>query len=126
MVQGCQIDEYEALRTEIVRSAVMDLQRAMRKSDRLGFVCNEQIRLERWFLSKWGQALSGDNGEYIIEMCQKSYRNKPHGNGKKQLPDEIQKKIYADYQSGMRKKEICKKYGITSNQCEHIVRRWES
>ena len=27
--------------------------------------------IERWFLSDWGQILSLDNGELIIEKCQK-------------------------------------------------------
>jgi hypothetical protein len=27
--------------------------------------------LERWFLSVWGQFLSGDKGEYIIETLKK-------------------------------------------------------
>ena len=72
MMPGWQIEAYERLRTEIVRSAADDYKKALKKSDWLGEVCEEQEKLERWFLSPWGQALSGDNGEYIIEKCRKT------------------------------------------------------
>ena len=69
MVPGWQMEAYERLRTEIVRSVVKDLEKAVRKSKRQGAICDEQKRLEGWLRSKWGQFLSGDNGEYIIERC---------------------------------------------------------
>ena len=69
MMPGWQIEAYERLRTEIVRSVVKDLEKAVRKSKRQGTICDEQKNLEMWFLSKWGQLLSEDNGEYIIERC---------------------------------------------------------
>ena len=75
MMPGWRIEAYERLRVEIVRSVVRDLEKAIRKSNRQGAICEEQKSLERWLLSKWGQFLSGDNGEYIIERCRK-------GNGK--------------------------------------------
>lgn len=121
---------YERLRTEIVRSAVFDLKKALRKSERLGVVCDEQRKLERWFLSQWGQMLSGDNGEYIIEQCRKSYkRSTPYASvraGKrKRMTDDMQKRIYEDYTNGVRYKTIIQKYGISSTKLYDIVRRWE-
>lgn len=74
MIPEWQMAAYERLQTEIVRSAVKDLRKAIRKSKRLGFVCDEQIKLEQWFLSAWGQLLSGDNGAYIIEKCRQTYK----------------------------------------------------
>ena len=71
MMPEWQVDAYNRLRTEIVRSAVRDYEKAIRKSIRQGEVCEEQESLEKWFRSKWGQFLSGDNGEYIIERCRK-------------------------------------------------------
>ena len=67
-----EIEAYERLRTEIVRSVVKDLEKAVKKSERQGSVCGEQKKLEKWLLSKWGQMLSGDNGEYIIERCRQA------------------------------------------------------
>lgn len=72
MIPGWQMEAYERLRTEIVRSVVKDLERAVRKSERQGAVCDEQKALEKWLRSKWGQLLSGDNGEYIIERCRQT------------------------------------------------------
>lgn len=121
-----QMDAYERLRTEIVRSAVKDLQRAYRKSDRLGGVCKEQISLEKWFRSQWGQLLSGDNGEYIIEKCRKTYKAPTHANGKRRMPDDVQKQICVEYHNKVRPREICKKYGISSETMHQIIRRWEA
>ena len=72
MIPEWQMEAYERLRTEIVRSVVKDLEKAIRKSNRQGAICEEQIRLEKWLRSKWGQFLSGDNGEYIIERCRRT------------------------------------------------------
>lgn len=72
MIPGWKMAAYDRLRTEIVRSVVKDLKKAMRKSARLGLVCDEQKNLEKWFLSKWGQFLCEDRGEYIIEKCRQS------------------------------------------------------
>lgn len=71
MIPGWQMAAYERLRTEIVRSVVKDLEDAVKKSKRQGAICEEQKRLEKWLLSQWGQLLSGDNGEYIIERCRR-------------------------------------------------------
>ena len=72
MMPGWEMEAYERLRTEIVRAVVFDLKKAIRKSNRAGAICEEQKELEKWLLSKWGQLLSGDNGEYIIERCRKT------------------------------------------------------
>lgn len=116
---------YERLRIEIVRSAVTDLKNALRKSERLGCVCDEQKRLEGWFKSAWGQLLCGDNGEYIIEKCHKTYRTRSYANGKEQLPDDVQKQICEDYRNGVKTAVILKRYGITNNKLAVILRRWE-
>lgn len=74
MIPGWQIDGYERLRIEIVRSATNDLKMALRKSNREGAICDEQIAMERWFLSGWGQMLCLDMGAYIIERCHQNYK----------------------------------------------------
>lgn len=124
MIPGWQMEAYERLRTEIVRVAVFDLKKAMRKSDRLGKVCDEQLQLEKWFRSKYGQLLCGDNGEYIIEKCRETYNIRTYSNGKKIMPDAKQKEIYADYKRGMKYNAIRSKYGISNYQLNEIVRRW--
>ena len=75
MIPGWQIEAYERLRTEIVRAAVSDLKMAVKKSERQGSICAEQKSLEEWFMSKWGQFLCLDNGEYIIEQCRKNSKH---------------------------------------------------
>ena len=124
-MQGWEMAAYERLRTEIVKSAVNDLRKALRKSKRLGYVCNEQKKLEEWFLSGWGQVLSGDNGEYIIEKCYQSYKTPPHPNGKQQMPDDIQKKICADYKNGVSTATITSRYGISADRLCRILKRWD-
>lgn len=124
MMEGWQIAAYERLQTEIVKSAVDDLRKAIRKSKRLGYVCEEQTNLEKWFMSPWGQLLSGGNGGYIIEKCQQTYRTRSHGNGKNTLADDVEKEIYLDFKKGMARKDVCKKYGITRHKYYRILRRW--
>ena len=124
MIPICQIEAYERLRIEIVRSAVTDLEDAMRKSDRLGVVCDEQIQMERWFLSDWGQLLSGDNGEYIIEKCRKSHKPTVSKKGRQRFSDEVQKRICEEYKNGARYNDILQRYGISSTVLYNIVRRW--
>lgn len=122
MMPGWQMEFYERLRAEIVKSAVDDLRKAIRKSKRLGYTCDEQIKLEKWFLSKWGQLLSGDNGEYIIEKCHETYKIGPDGR-RSWIPDDVQREIWVDFRNGMARKEIYKKYGVTESQCRRIFRR---
>lgn len=120
---GLELDFYMMLRAEVVKAAVDDLKKAMRKSDRLGHVCKEQETLEQWFLTPWGQALTDDNGEQIIARCRKTYKQ---GVGERPLliSDDIARKMCADYKGGMSKAEIADKYDTT----EHIVasawRKW--
>ena len=124
MIPGWQMEAYERLRAEIVKSAVNDYLKALRKSDRLGHVCDEQTKLEDWFVSKWGQFLSGDNGEYILERCRNNYKPRVYRNGRKMLPDDVQKKICADYKSGMRLLHISQKYKVSINRIQTALRRW--
>ena len=119
------MEAYERLRTEIVKSAVSDYRKALKKTDRIGAVCREQRALERWFLSPWGQMLSGDNGELIIEKCRGSYKGKPKTRHPRHLDEETQKKLYHDYVSGVRYKDLMQKYKIASKTLYSIVKRWE-
>lgn len=125
MVEAWQMEAYERLRIEIVRAAVKDLRKALRKSDRLGAVCNEQKDLEEWFLSQWGQLMCEDRGEYILEKCRETYKTRSFGNGKRQLPDDAQKEIYAEWKKRTSFAEINRKYGISQSQLYFIIRRWE-
>lgn len=124
MVPGWQMESYERLRAAIVKQAVDDYIKALRKSDRLCDICEEQTKLEEWFLSKWGQFLSGDNGEYIIEKCNSSYKPRVHRNGVKTFPDDVQKKICADYKNGMRMVELSRKYGCSITRVQTALRKW--
>ena len=59
-------DGHEKVRTGILKQAIYDYQNALVKND------DGQIQtLENWFLSEWGEALSGNNGAYIIENARK-------------------------------------------------------
>lgn len=124
MIPAWQMEAYERLRTEIVKSAVHDYQKALKKTDRIGEVCREQLSLEDWFLSPWGQLLSGDNGELIIEKCRGGYKKTP--NRKNQfLDDETQQRIYREYRDGVGYKAILQRYKLSSNTLYKIVKRWE-
>jgi hypothetical protein len=125
MVPAWQMEAYERLRAEIVKSAVNDYRAALRKSKRIGCKCAEEIKLERWFLSGWGQMLSGGNGEYIIEKCRKTYKDGVSKKGKQHIPDDVQKRIYQEYKNGKPQREIIKRYGISHTVIYNIVRRWE-
>ena len=118
------MEAYERLSAAIVKSVVNDYQKALRKSDRLGFVCDEQKKAEEWLLSTWGQLLSGDNGEYILERCQNTYKAKKSNARKNMLPDDVQKKMCDDYKSGMRVAHISKKYKASTTQVHTALRRW--
>ena len=123
MIPGWQMEAYERLRNEIVRQATNDLKRALRKSAREGAVCNEQIAMERWFLSPWGQMLCEDMGERIIELCHRNYKAN-HGKLRSApMTQEAEEKAYKDYKVGLSKKEILQKYNITSYQYCQMLRR---
>ncbi len=124
MVPGWQMEAYERIRVEVVKSAVKDLKKAMRKSDRLGYVCDEEENLVKWFLSKWGQFLCEDRGEYIIEKCQQTYKHYKRDGRKQMIPEEQQRAICADYKSCMPSGEILAKYGIKSRHLDAILKRW--
>lgn len=62
----------ENVRAAILRQAVSDYKAALRK--RNGGAINA---LERFFMSEWGQMLSGGRGSYIIERCRKCVGTKP-------------------------------------------------
>ena len=69
-------DGYANLQIGIIQQAITDYKRALRQ----GYEGKARA-LERWFLSSWGEMLSGGNGIYIIEQVRKEVRRK---NGKKQ------------------------------------------
>jgi hypothetical protein len=125
MIPGWQMEGYHRLRTAVVKDAVNDYHKALKKSDRIGEVCREQTALEHWFLSPWGQILSGDNGELIIEKCRENYKNIPNSKARDFIPQDVQLQIYADYKSGIGYKPILQKYKIASKTLYGIVRRWE-
>ena len=118
-----EIECYDKLRTEVVRQAVIDLLKALRKSDRLGYPCEEQISLEAWFLSDWGQFLCCDTGAYIIEKLHKTYK-RAYKTGKTQLPDAVQKKICEDCNDGVRLYKIYQKYGVSRYRMKEMQKRW--
>jgi hypothetical protein len=124
MIPGWQMEACERIRAEIVKSAVRDLKKAMRKSDRLGCVCNEQMNLEKWFLSKWGQFLCEDRGEYIIDKCRKTYKYHAPESKKPSIPIETQQAIWDDYKNGVPSRDIFDKYGINTRQLHIILERW--
>lgn len=119
------MEGYQRLRTEIVKDAVNDYHKALKKSDRIGEICREQTALENWFLSPWGQILSGDNGELIIEKCRANYKNIPNSKAREFIPQEVQIQIYEDYKRGVGYKELLERYKIASRTLYAIVRRWE-
>lgn len=62
---------YESLRLAIVELAVRDYEAALKYGNE-----KEIKSLERFFLSKWGQYLSDDHGEYIINRCRKEHEKR--------------------------------------------------
>ena len=60
---------YELIRVAILRQAVSDYKAAVRKLE-----YRQMARLEHFFLSDWGQLLSYDHGEYIIDHCKRIVR----------------------------------------------------
>lgn len=64
-------DSYGNVRLAILRQAIEDYKRALRNNKH-----HETKALERWFLSEWGEALSGNNGAYIIEKVKDEERKK--------------------------------------------------
>lgn len=125
MIPGWQIEAYDRLRIAIVKSAVDDLIKAMRRSHKLGTVCHEEAVLEKWFLSKWGEILCENRGSYIVNRCRSIQNAEKTQKSRQRMPDELQMKIYDDYKSGTRYKAILQKYKISSTTLYNILRRWD-
>lgn len=122
MVPESQWEGYERLRVAIMKTAVQDYKIALKKSEREGQKCEKEIALERFFLSAWGQFLSGDNGKLIIEKCRTAHKISKQGHSKLSLEDEID--IYKDVRKGMTEKEAAEKYGICVSTVRRCVRKW--
>lgn len=60
------MDRYDLVRVAIIKRAVLDYKNALRKRK-----YSRAAECERFFLSPWGQFLSGWSGEYIVERCRK-------------------------------------------------------
>lgn len=65
------IDPYDILAVEIIKQAVHDYREELRKSKSANKKTRECYQLERFFRSEYGQLLSMDKGEYIMEQIQK-------------------------------------------------------
>lgn len=55
---------YERVQFAIVTQAIKDYKIALKRKNKA-----QISELEQWFLSAYGQALSGNNGEFIIKKC---------------------------------------------------------
>lgn len=119
-----QFECYERLRIAIVSAAVQDYKAAIRKSKKDGRKCEKEVALERFFLSGWGQFLSGDNGQLIIEKCRADRRYVPHPRSHGKMSIEKELGVYEDFKNGMTQKEISKKYGICEATVQRCVKKW--
>lgn len=122
MVPEWQWEGYERLRVAIMKTAVHDYKIAMKKSEREGRKCEKEIALERFFLSAWGQFLSGDNGKLIIEKCRTAHELSKRGRSKLTLEDEMD--IYKDVRKGMTEKEAAEKRGVCETTVRRCVQKW--
>jgi hypothetical protein len=119
-----QYPAYERLRTEIVRAAVEDYKAALRRSKSTGEKCSKEQALEKFFLSAWGQTLTGNNGEYIIELCRKDCRYTKSPMSRQKLSVEKQRELIADYLNGAKGADMAKKYGVSIETVYRCIRRW--
>ena len=62
----CTDEAYALLAAAVIKSAMRDYKAALRKEDQARIVY-----FERLFRSDYGQTLSFDHGDYIIEQCRK-------------------------------------------------------
>ena len=62
-------DGYGNVRIAIIKQAIDDYKRALRKGDEYKITA-----LERWFVDEWGEMLSGNNGVYIIQQVRKELK----------------------------------------------------
>lgn len=60
---------YQALRVAILRQAIKDYKRALKQKN-----AGQIKRLERFFLSEWGELLSNNNGDVIIKNCKEKIK----------------------------------------------------
>lgn len=65
------IDGYQILADEIMKLAAHDYRNELRRSKNGKTKTRECYRLERFFRSEYGQLLSMEMGEYIMEKIQK-------------------------------------------------------
>jgi hypothetical protein len=119
-----QLAGYENLRIEIIRQAVNDYMSALAVSQHNGEKCRKQIMLEKFFLSPWGQTLSGNVGEQIIEQCRRGSAIKPKRGRREIRSEEEQRRIARDYANGVTRKAILQSYRITDEQLYRYVRKW--
>jgi DNA-binding NarL/FixJ family response regulator len=124
MVPEWQLECYERLRIAIMSAAVQDYKAAMKKSAREGRKCEKEIALERFFLSGWGQALSGDNGKLIIEKCRADKRYVPSPRRHSKVTIEMELDVYEDYKKGMTGKALAKKYGVCEETVRRCIKKW--
>ena len=66
-----EIEAYTTLRAAILKQAACDYKKAVRQGNTA-----EADALRKWFLSGWGQTLSGNYGEYILSRLNKELKNK--------------------------------------------------
>lgn len=66
MIKSKERDPWILLAAGVVREAMLDLKNAIKYGDK-----GEEKHLKNWFLSDYGQLLSGNHGEYIIEQITK-------------------------------------------------------
>ena len=72
-------DGYDNVRIAILTQAIKDYKRALKRKSTFS------VRAyERWFLSAWGEMLSGGNGAYIIEKTKNQVIGGKRKNGRKQ------------------------------------------
>lgn len=119
-----QIPGYENLRLRILQQAVDDYRAAIKKSRLKGEKIEAEDELEKFFLSHWGQMLSGDNGKYIIDRCQKDHSSNRRQGQSQKLTDDEQVAVVSDYLNGMKARELRQKYGITYNDIQRYLKKW--
>lgn len=72
-------DGYGNIRVAILEQAIDDYRGALINGDQYKITT-----LENWFLSEWGECLSGGNGAYIIEKVKQQLGKDSNGNVRKQ------------------------------------------
>lgn len=58
--------KYSSLVAAIIEQAIKDLRKAKKKGD-----FTQAAYIRKWFLSDWGQSLTGGNGRLIIERVER-------------------------------------------------------